>query len=665
VKKLTDFMDPKQQFYQALTALREGNLGACEQACDRLLAINAHDVNAMRLRAQIWERRGDLPRAEQGFKAVIAIAADFAHAWADLGRVQYALKTYEEAEVSLRQALVLDSKLKGPSKLLVSVLRALGKTDQSTKLDSINQQRAELKEKVHEAYRLVVAGDVGKAERQCREVLKRDPDNTGAKEFLIERALETGRARWAEQLARSLTRQMPERPKWWLKLASALSRQDQLAEAEAAVQQALGIDPDKTEGRMLLGSIFSKDNRFPEALEQYELVLKQNPDYVPALSQKATVLKTFGQQQEAIDTYQRCMQLDPKYGEAAWSLSNLKTYRFSDDELQKMCNELESGELTDQQAVHFNYALAKAYEHREDWHSAFAAYEAGNLVKKNLVDWSADKFSQQVDDIIQIFNADFVNKNKTAGIEDNSAIFILGLPRSGSTLQEQILASHSQIEGTRELPYIPWLAQRINRPPNAMASQSYPLGLGELSAQNWSQIGEQFMAQAQRHRQTKAPFFIDKLPNNFLYVGLILLAMPNSKIINTVRHPMDNCFGCYKQLWAEGQYFTYDLNDLGRYYRDYIRLMSHWQRVFPDKIHSVIYENVVDNLEHSVTELLDYCGVPMEEGCLRFHETERAVNTASSEQVRQPIYKSAVAYWQHFEKDLQPLRDALGDLVDG
>ena len=661
---MTDIMDPKQQFFQALTALREGNLDACEQVCDRLLAIDARDVNALRLRAQVWERRGDLSAAEQGFKAVIAIAADFAHAWADLGKVQYALKTYDAAEASLRQALALDGKLKGPSKLLALVLKDQGKADQSKGLDSINQQRAALKEKVHEAYRLALAGDIGAAERHCREVLKEDPDNVGAKEFLIERALESGRARWAEELARSLTRQMPERPKWWLKLATALSRQDQVAEAEKAAQQALGIDPDKTEGRMLLGSIFSKDNRFPEALEQYELVLQQNPEYVPALSQKATVLKTFGQQQAAIDTYQRCMQLDPTYGEAAWSLSNLKTYRFSDDEVQQMRTVLETGELSDQQTVHFNYALAKAYEHRKDWHRAFAAYEAGNRVKKKLVDWSADKFSRQVDDIIQIFNADFVNKNKAAGIEDDAAIFILGLPRSGSTLQEQILASHSQIEGTRELPYIPWLAQRINRPPNAMASQSYPLGLGELSQQNWRQIGEQFMAQARRHRQTEAPFFIDKLPNNFLYVGLILLAMPNSKIINTVRHPMDNCFGCFKQLWAEGQYFTYDLDDLGRYYRDYIRLMKHWQMVFPGKIHSVIYEDVVDNLEHSVAALLDHCAVPMEMQCLRFHETERAVNTASSEQVRQPIYKSAVAYWQHFEKDLQPLRDALGDLLD-
>lgn len=660
---MTDFMDPQQQFFQALTALREGKLDRCEELCERLLTISPREVNALRLRAQIWERRGDLIKAEQGFTATISIAPDFAHAWADLGKVQYGLKQYEASESSLRRALSLDGKLKGPSKLLSLVLKELGKADQSKTLDSINQKRSELKEQVHEAYRMAVAGNLAAAESQCRQVLKQDPDNVGAKEFLIERALESGRARWAEELARSLTRQMPERPKWWLKLAAALSRQDQVTEAEEAAQQALRIDPEKTEGRMLLGSIFSKDNRFPQALEQFDLVLRQSPDYVPAISQKATVLKTFGQQQEAIAAYQRCMHLDPKYGEAAWSLSNLKTYRFSDDEVKKMNAVLEAGELSDQQTVHFNYALGKAYEHRKDWHSAFSAYAAGNQVKKKLVDWNPDKFSRQVEDIIQVFNADFVNKNKAVGIADDAAIFILGLPRSGSTLQEQILASHSQVEGTRELPYIPWLAQRINRPPDAASSQPYPLGLSELKQQHWQQMGEQFMRQAQRHRQTDAPFFIDKLPNNFLYVGLILLAMPNAKIINTVRHPMDNCFGCFKQLWAEGQYFTYDLEDLGRYYRDYIRLMKHWQTVFPDKVHSVNYEQVVDNLEQNVAELLAYCGLPMEEQCLRFYESERAVNTASSEQVRQPIYKSAVAYWQNFEKDLQPLKDALGDLL--
>ena len=676
-------MDPQQQFFQALSALREGNLQRCEDICELLLGLNPREVNTLRLRAQVWERRGEHERAAAGFEAVLAITPDFAHAWADLGKAQFALDQLGNSEKSLRRALQLDGKLKGPSKLLEKVLQAQGKTEQSGDLEKVNRQADELKSKVVEAGALFRSGDRAASEALCQEVLVQDTDNAGAKELMIEHALDSGRARYAEQLARSLIRKMPERLKWWLRLAAALSRQDQLVEAQKAVEHVLHIDADKSEARMLLGDIYSKDNRFQEALEQYDLVLEKTPDNVPALSQKATALKTLGRQEQAIAIYQRCMQLDKNYGEAAWSLSNLKTYRFSDDEVANMTAALENdasnkestGEvigktsneigngISSKSLVHFNYALGKAYEHRKDWDSAFACYQAGNLVQKKLVNWSADDFTSLVDRTIKTFTAEFIQANRQVGIEDPSPIFILGLPRSGSTLQEQILASHSQVEGTRELPYIPWLAGRLHRQPSGVASQPYPEGVTELSQENWRGLGEQFMDQAQRHRQTDAPFFIDKLPNNFLYVGLILLAMPQAKIINTQRNPMDNCFGCFKQLWAEGQHFTYDLQDLGRYYLDYQRLMAHWQAVFPGRVHSVDYENVVDNLEQNVEQLLAYCDLPMEEACVRFYETERAVNTASSEQVRQPIYKSAVAYWKNFEAHLGPLKVALGDLA--
>jgi len=657
-------MDPQQQFFKALSALREGDLQRCEAICETLLKLNPREVNSLRLRAQVWERRGDLELAASGFEAVLAITPDFAHACADLGRVQLALEQYHSAEQSLRRALSLDDRLKAPRRLLEKVLLAQGKTDQSAQIAALNRQSEELKNKVIEASSLLKAGDRAGSEKLCQEVLAVDPDNVGAKELMIDHALDSGRARWAEELSRQLIRKMPERLKWWLRLAAALSRQDKIIEAEEAVQHVLNIDSDRSEARMLLGDIFAKDNRFQAALEQYNLVLEKTPDNVVALSQKATVLKTLGEQDQAVEVYRRCMQLDNNYGEAAWSLSNLKTYRFSDAEVSQIQAALAEGSLTDKSKVHFNYALGKAYEHRKDWDSAFAYYAAGNQVQKQLVSWSADDFSQLVDRTIETFSIEFIAQSAGAGVDDGAPIFILGLPRSGSTLQEQILASHSQVEGTRELPYIPWLANRLHRQPNAMASQPYPLGVTELGAQDWYSLGEQFMAQAQRHRQTDAPLFTDKLPNNFIYIGLILLAMPNAKIVNTMRHPIDNCFGCFKQLWAEGQHFSYDLNDLGRYYRDYQRLMAHWQKVFPGKVYSVQYENVVDDLEGNVEKLLAYCGLPLEQACLRFHETERAVNTASSEQVRQPIYKSAVAYWKHFEAHLGPLKAALGDLAE-
>jgi len=663
-------MDPQQQFFKALAALRDGDLEGCESICQHLLRINPKEVNSLRLQAQVWHKRGELERAESGFKAALSIANDFAHAWADLGKVQFSLEKYPLAEQSLRRALQLNSTLKAANKLLAEVLEKQGKTTQSAAVKQVNQQHRLLKEKVIEAYRLSAGRDEAaqkngpeRGEALCKEVLQVDPEHVGAKEFLINRALESGRARWAEELARSLVRKMPEQSKWWLKLSSALARQDQLVEAQQAVQQVLSIEPELEEAQMLLGSIFARDNRFAEALGQYDAVLQQNPANIAALAQKGSALKTLGRQDESIQCLRRCLELDSSFGEAAWSLSNLKTYRFSDREVTTIEGLLANQELKDKDVVHFNYALGKAYEHRQQWRQAFDAYQAANRVKQKSANWSADDFTAQVDQIIATFTPQLLEQHRDSGVDDSTAIFILGLPRSGSTLQEQILASHSQVEGTRELPYIPWIAQRLNRKPNPMCRDNYPLGATQLEADQWQLLGKQFLFQAQRHRQTDAPFFIDKLPNNFLYVGLILLAMPNAKIINTVRNPMDNCFGCFKQLWAEGQNFTYDLKDLGRYYRDYHRLMAHWQAIFGDKIYSVNYEAVVADLDTNVKALLDYCDLPMEEQCLRFHETERAVNTASSEQVRQPIYTSAVAYWKHFEGHLQPLKDALGDLA--
>ena len=661
---LVETMDPQQQFFQALEALRNHDLDRCEQICGRLLTLNPREVNTLRLRAQLFERRGELEKAAAGFEEAVAIAPDFAHAWSDLGKVQLALEQFAASEKSLRRAMSLDPKLKAPSKLLEKLLQQLGNQEQLADVEAINRRRDEIKNLVLEAKALAKAEDWAACETLCNDILTQDADNVGAKELLIQRALDTGRARWAEALARSLIRKMPERATWWLRLAVALSRQDQLVEAEEAVQHVLQIDAENPEALMILGDIYSKDNRFAQALEQYDLVLLKAPEKVAALSQKATALKTLGRQQEAIAIYQQCMQLDAQYGEAAWSLSNLKTYKFSQDEVTHFETVLQDQDLSKKNIVYFNYALGKAHEHRQDWDAAFACYQAGNTVQKTLVNWSADQFSQLVDNIISTFNPAFVAANSDVGIEDDDALFILGLPRSGSTLQEQILASHSQVEGTRELPYIGWLANRLHRPPNIMATAPYPLGVPELTPEHWQDIGKQFLRQAQRHRQSGTPFFIDKLPNNFIYVGLILLAMPNAKIINTLRNPVDNCFGCFKQLWAEGQHFTYDLEDLGRYYRDYHRLMSHWQTVFPDNIYTVHYEDVVDNLEDNVRALLDFCQLPMERQCLRFHETQRAVNTASSEQVRQPIYRSAVAYWKNFDAHLGPLKTSLGDLAD-
>jgi len=655
--------NPRELFFQALNALKANDLQRCETLCHGLLKLNDREVNTLRLLGQVEHSKKNLLEAERRFKQAIDIANDYGPAYVDLGKLYVEQKRFAEAELALKKALSIDPGLKAGRNLLEQLLEKMGKEEESTHHAEINQKRKNLKKDVIEASKLF-AEDKGKeAEKICLEVLKIDPANIGAKELLINHAMDTNRGRWAEQLAGSLTEQMPENPKWWLKLASALSRQDKLEQSEQAVKRSLEINPEQIEARMLLGSIYSKNNQFEESLEQYNLILDSHPDYVAAISQKATALKTLGRQDEAIAAYRSCMGLDPKYGEAVWSLSNLKTYRFSDEELEHLNQVLKNEKLRLEDIVHFNYALGKAYEHREQWDDAFLCYQAGNKVKRELVKWDADKFSELVDRIIDTFTAEFVASRNNCGVIDRSPIFILGLPRSGSTLQEQILSSHSQVEGTREMPYMPWIAGALARKPDNLASQRYPEGVRELDADKLQEVGRRFLDQAQRHREQNLPFFIDKLPNNFIYIGLILLSMPNAKIINTRRHPVDNCFSCFKQLWAEGQYFSYDLEDLGRYYVDYFRLMAHWHKVFPGKIYDVQYEEVVQDLEKNVRDLLNFCGLQFEENCLSFHKTKRAVNTASSEQVRQPIYTSAVAYWKHFDKYLGPLKSALGELA--
>lgn len=657
-------VNPRELFFQALNALKANDLDRCEALCMELLKLNKREVNTLRLLGQVEHRKKNLQAAEKLFKQAVEYAEDYAPAYVDLGKLFYENGRFVEAEEALKQALSIDPGLKAARNMLEKLLEKMGKDGEFAHHAEINQRRKDLKKDVVRALELLKQDQGEEAEKICLEVLKIDLANVGAKEILINRATDTNRGRWAEQLAGSLTEQMPENPKWWLKLASALSRQDKLEQSEEAVKRSLEINPEQIEARMLLGSIYSKNNHFSESLEQYNLILERQPDYVAAISQQATALKTLGRQDEAISAYRSCMQIDPKYGEAAWSLSNLKTYRFSDDEVRQMHHVLESVDLRPEDVVHFDYALGKAYEHREEWDKAFACYQAGNKVKRELVKWSPDQFSELVDRIIATFTVDFVDLHRNSGVEDNSPIFILGLPRSGSTLQEQILSSHSQVEGTRELPYMPWIANGLSKKPDNLTSQRYPEGVRELDKEKFKIIGRGFLDQAQRHREQNLSFFIDKLPNNFIYVGLILLSMPNAKIINTRRNPIDNCFGCFKQLWAEGQYFSYDLEDLGRYYQDYHRLMEHWHQVFPNKIHDVQYEKVVDDLEENVRNLLAYCKLPFEEKCLRYHDTERAVNTASSEQVRQPIYKSAVSYWKHFDSHLEPLKAALGDLAE-
>jgi tetratricopeptide (TPR) repeat protein len=436
-------------------------------------------------------------------------------------------------------------------------------------------------------------------------------------------------------------------------------KQGKFQQSLAQTDQLLAIDPDNSSYRILLASVLVRVGRHQEAIENYQKVVARPGHTALDLASLGHALKTIGRTSEAVDAYHRAIALDPLFGDAYWSLANLKTFEFTDQEVEAMRLAAASDRCSAREFPALCFALGKAYEDRGQYAQAFEHYQRGNSRRRTEVRYSADENHGGADELMRCCTAELFERNAGHGCPDPAPIFIVGLPRSGSTLVEQILASHSQVDGTAELPEIIEMARRLSGKRRATDPSHYPEVLHQLDAAQLRELGEEYMERTRIQRRG-APFFIDKMPNNFPHIGLIHLILPNAKIIDTRRHPMASCFSAFKQLFATGQSFSYDLTDLGRYYADYVALMAHWDRVLPGVVLRLFYEQTVADTEGTVRRLLSYCTLPFEDDCLRFYETERAVRTASSEQVRQPIYRDAVEHWRNFEPYLAPLRAALG-----
>ena len=416
--------------------------------------------------------------------------------------------------------------------------------------------------------------------------------------------------------------------------------------------------------RNLKAAVLCRVGDYETAIEIYESLLREHSQPVQIWLSCGHALKTAGNTERAIAAYTKCAELDPNFGEAYWSLANLKTFRFSDEQIETMRRQLKRSDLDDEHRLHFEFALGKALEDRRDYSQSFRHYAVGNALRLKKVPYSADETSRRLQRVRQLYSADFFHERAGAGCTDGSPIFIVGLPRAGSTLIEQILASHSMVEGTMELPEITSMTRALKYSTDGK-SQTYHDALARLQPDELRELGEQYLERTRIHRKLGRPYFVDKMPNNFAHVGLIHLALPNAKIVDARRHPMACCFSAFKQHFARGQNFSYSLEDIGRYYRDYVDLMAHFDAVIPGRIHSVQYEAMVDDTEREVRRLLEFCGLPFEAECLRFFENDRPVRTASSEQVRQPIYKGGVDHWQNYEPWLGPLQAALGDVTGG
>ncbi len=515
------------------------------------------------------------------------------------------------------------------------------------------------REELELAIQHIRTGDFGNAENLCREVLRKNPTSVNATRLLGVLAAELGKQKLTIQMLRNSIKLEPRFFGAYIDLAGELMEADELEECHAVLQEAINLRPELALPRTLLGILHNKAGRFEEAAEVFKAVLEKQPDHGVSLNGLGHALKTIGRGEEAVETYRHCIKASPAFGEAYWGLANLKTFRFSDDEIATMEEHVDDENLLEESRINLNYSLGKAYEDRGNYDLAFDRYNRG--AKLRWSDESYEPVHTQTDheEIIKTITPEVLQQNKGHGDPDPAPIFIVGLPRSGSTLIEQILASHSQVDGTHELSDLPHAINAIN--------QQKPEGLGYPQAllvygEALATIGRQYIASTRRYRGD-APFFTDKMPGNFASVGLIALILPNAKIINARRHPLDSCMGCYKQLFYRGQKFTYDLVKLGEYYLAYQRMMDYWHEILPGKVLDVQYEEMVADQENQTRRLLEHCGLPWEDNCLRFYETDRAVVTASSEQVRLPIYSRSVNSWRRFEKHLGPLIEVLEPLL--
>lgn len=495
------------------------------------------------------------------------------------------------------------------------------------------------------------------AEPLLRQHLKEDPFDVAAIRMLAELAGRIGRMRDAETLLRRAVELAPNFIAARSNLAIVLYRQNRAAEAIAELDALAALDPEDVAHDSLKAAAKGRLGDYDEAIDLYGSVLERFPGQPKIWMSYGHLLKTVGQQAQSVAAYRRALDISPALGEVWWSLANLKTVRFEDADIALMEAGLARDDISSEDRFHLHFALGKALEDRKLAEASFRHYDAGNRLRVEELDSHERNVSRHVEAAKALFTPEFFAERAGQGCQAEDPVFILGLPRAGSTLLEQILSSHSLVEGTMELPDMPHIAGQLGN------IDHWPRKLAEASAADLRRMGETFLDRTRIQRKTGKPFFIDKLPNNWIHVGLIHLILPKAKIIDARRHPMACCFSNFKQHFARGQGFTYSLTDIARYYADYVDLMAHFDAVLPGRVVRMFHEDMVDDSEREIRRLLDGLGLPFEEACLRFWETDRAVRTASSEQVRRPIFREGTEQWLMFEPWLDELKQALGPVL--
>ena len=633
----------------ATDLLNNNNLNESMQQLEEILHVHPYNLKALSLLLEINIKLSDTDKAIEIINNLIQIEPDNASHYEKLIKIYQFLNDdsgYEFALIHLHK--------KFPSILTARLISNIYiKNDREEESDQIIQDFFESDKNYSDLYkgiRHVKAGRLKLAEETYKKVIKKDKDNIDALRLLGLLAFKTKDYDISEKLFMRVLEIDPTFSLAWDNLAKLFRVQNKLSKSIPAFENLIKLDPYNFEALVSLGTIYIKLSKYHQGINLYEKSLTIKPENPRVYLSLGHALKTIGQREKSEIAYHNAIKFYPFSGEAYWSLANLKTYKFSKKEISNMKLAINKNIHPNEQ-IQMHFALAKALESNNQFEDSFNHYKEGNWLQRKQIKYNSEEYKLSIDDVITFFKSNKDIFKSRANIKNDDPIFILGLPRSGSTLIEQILSSHSLIDGTQELPNIMAISRDIKLiDPN----NGYPNNLMDIDTSSFNDFGQKYIDETRWARSSK-PFFIDKMPNNFVHIGLIKLILPNAKIIDARRNPMDACFSCFKQYFAKGQHFTYDLDDIARYYKDYLRLMDFWNELFPREIFTINYEDIINDPNKKIRELLTFCNVEFENSCLDFHKSKRPVKTASSEQVRQPMYKTGLDYWKNYRNNLDIL----------
>lgn len=651
----------RKQVNAIFALIGENRLDDAEHACRKVLGEAPDDVNVLGLLGAILLKKGDAGQAETFLLRTIELEPAFAKPHEDLGALYLSRNEPERAIPFFEKVVALDASQASAARGLAAALLRAGRGQDAEALQRQLQANSPLGKLLTQAEEFRKSGQFEKAEQVCQDILKTDAENIAALRLLAVIASEEERFVIAEGLLRRIAKLAPQNSRAMRDLGQFLADRGRYPEAIEVIESALRIDAHNASLHLALGDMLSIVGRSDHALGAYEKCLALKPDEPPALLGRGHMLRIAGRSDEALASYRRCAEVVPGSGDAWWNMASLRNYEATDGDVRIMQAQLESGRISAESAVAFHFALARAYEDRADFEAAWQHYKQGNAGKRALVKYDPVETEYQQRKIKDVFDNEAFQQKQAGTPTDLTPIFILGMPRSGSTLVEQILASHSRVEGTGELPYIIMMSSGLAA--NRRDGVHYPELIRELDVSQLTGLGRSYLHHARTHCKSSKPFFTDKMPANFSHAGFIRLILPHARIIDARREPMATCVANFRQLFAQGKNQSYDLTELGEYYLQYVETMAHWDKVMPGAVLRVQYEEVVADLEGQVRRMLDFCGLEFDPACVQFHKSDRPVNTASSEQVRQPIYDSAVEFWRHYDAYLDELREVLAPVL--